>query len=74
MTTFGCRLHHTGTAERQAQHLRDESYPRLAIPVGGTKTEGHPAAAPGACGRFERADLAGLVVTFPRKADGRGLT
>ena len=53
---------------------RRHGYPRLAVPAGGAKTEGHPAAAPGACGRFERADLAGLVVTFPRKADGRNLT
>ena len=40
----------------------------------GQKLKGHPAAAPGACRGFECPDLAGLVVTFPRKADGKSLT
>jgi len=48
---------------------RRYGYPRLAVPAGGAETEGRPAAALSACGGFERADLAGLVVTFPRKAE-----
>ena len=39
---------------------------RVAVPTGGTETEGHPVAAPRSGMCFDGNDLAGLVAAFPR--------